>query len=467
MSRPALLLSLLAVVALLLAGCVTPPDSLTTAASTGGIPDLLAAPASLWPDHENEPHPGFGWPTLTHPAIANGTGTVVPSWWEPIANATIPANIQGLKHVAKGPSEVTQGAGIAVFGRLALVPSDAKDSWVLDITDPAKPEVLSTYDGHGGRGAGIMAFPDGRLYGVVSTTPGFDVVNLTDPHNATVVAQVKAPRGGHKTGIVPGTPFVYNANSNGAESGTPLDIAGDIQATAKGGTEIYDLTNPEAPVLVQDFKNGYGCHHIFFWIDGAKDRERAICAGMQYTQIWDIKDPKAPKVIVSVPVHHGVTALPATSVVPFAFSHFAILNEKGDMLIVGDEMGGGAIPPGCSVPGAPTGALWFYDIKDEKNPVLQGWFSPGTHLAKYPQNDFASCTAHHGRLVPDPAGKKQLIALAFYGAGTVLVDFTNPMLPTMVDQWTEADANTWEAWYYNGYVFTGDLGRGFDVLTLR
>jgi hypothetical protein len=447
------------------AGCVTPTGTVQTASTLAVPGGLLAQAASLWPDHENEPHPGWGWPTLTHPA-PNGTAT--PYWWGPIANATVPADIKGLKHVAKSPDSVTAGAGIAVFGRLALVPSDAKDSWILDISDPEHPAVLSQYNGNGGRGAGFMAFPDGRLYGIVSTTPGFDVVNVTDPHNASVVAQVKAPRGGHKTGIVPGTPYVYNANSKGGDGDPVFGTTGDIQGVGdKGETEIYDLSNPEAPVLVQEFKNGYGCHHIFFWVDASKDKERAICAGIEYTQIWDIKDPAKPKVIVSVPVHHGVVGVPATSVPPFVFSHFAILSEKGDQLIVGDEMGGGSIPPGCSVPDAPTGALWFYDVKDEKNPRLQGWFSPGTHLAQHPSNPTASCTAHHGRLVPDPAGKRQLIALAFYGAGTVLVDFTNPMLPQLVDQWSADDTNTWEAWYYNGYVFTGDLGRGLDVLTLR
>ena len=46
----------------------------------------------------------------------------------------------------------------------------------------------------------------------------------------------------------------------------------------------------------------------------------------------------------------------------------------------------------------------------------------------------------------------------------VLIDFTDPTDPWMIDQWNE-HTDTWEAWYYNGYVFTGDLRRGLDVLT--
>ena len=54
--------------------------------------------------------------------------------------------------------------------------------------------------------------------------------------------------------------------------------------------------------------------------------------------------------------------------------------------------------------------------------------------------------------------------MSFYGAGVVLLDFSDPMMPKMVDQFTEA-SNTWETWYYNGYLFTGDLTRGMDVIS--
>jgi hypothetical protein len=129
----------------------------------------------------------------------------------------------------------------------------------------------------------------------------------------------------------------------------------------------------------------------------------------------------------------------------------------------------------------PFGNLWFYDIKDEKNPKLLGWFSPPPHTVTDPRppppppspNPFLvfggwlpGCTAHHGRLVPDPEGKRELVAMAWYGAGVVLVDFSDASDPKLVDEWNPG-TNTWEAWYYNGYVFTGDLERGLDVLTLR
>ncbi|HEV8359450.1 MAG TPA: hypothetical protein VGR28_03240 [Candidatus Thermoplasmatota archaeon] len=97
-----------------------------------------------------------------------------------------------------------------------------------------------------------------------------------------------------------------------------------------------------------------------------------------------------------------------------------------------------------------------------------GWFSPGTILLEDPALDqplvtsLRSCTAHHGRLVPDPDGR-DLLAMAFYTQGTVLVDFTNPRLPAEVAQFHDS-TDTWEAQYYSGYLFTGDRDRGMDVL---
>lgn len=451
--------ALAAVAALAAAGCVTPAATDLETAGAGLGLDLMAASAPLWADPQNAPHPAWNWPTLVNPA----QGASVSEWWMPIAAAELPASIAGIEQLVQVEGVAT-GAGIALFGSLAVVPGFGDVSYIVDISDPTKPVVLSEFEptqgGH--RGAAIVAYPDGRLVTALSTGPGFEVWDITDPTKPTHLADVEPSNNGHKLGTVPGTPILYNANSNG----------GGLQADQGDGvTEIYDLTDPASPVLVQDFPNGFGCHHIYFW--NSAEKQRAICAGIEFAQIWDIADPKNPVVIVSVPIPHGVTALPSTSVFPVVtpFAHFSVLNDDGTVLIVGDELGGGSIPPGCSVGadtpvvdnGAPTGALWFYDVSDETSPQLLGWYSPGHHLN--PGNAAASCTAHHGRLVPDPEGR-DLLAMSFYGAGVVLLDFSNPMMPQMIDQYTDT-SNTWETWYYNGYLFTGDLNRGMDVFAFN
>lgn len=428
-------------------------------------PNFLHAGPALWNDPQDAPHAKWGWPTLSNPP----TG-LMPVAWQPIKSVALPAHIAGLTHVAQVGGNLKAGAGIAIFGSIAVVPDDAELAQFVDISDPTHPQVVGKIESSG-RGAAIIAYPNGRLVTAISTSPGFDVIEFTDPAHPKMLAQVTPKQGGHKLGIVPGTPILYNAASNG---GGLQGQAGPDRGT--GVTEIYNLTDPSNPVLVQDFPNGYSCHHIFFWNDPAHNKYRAICAGIEYTQIWDTADPEHPKVIVSIPVHYGQANGPSTAASVEAFSHSAGLNAAGTVLYVGDENGGGGIPPGCvagtEAPvvgnvGTPVGATWFYDIKDEKNPRVLGYFAPprdATH------NTVRSCTTHHGRLVPDPEGR-DLLAMSYYQDGVILIDFTGidaskGVLPTVVDEFSDG-SDTWETWYAGGYLFTGDLARGMDVLSFR
>ena len=464
MSRLLATLLALPLVAAAVSGCLQTPAT-TQDVDAASLLGLLPSTEALWVNPQTTPHPMFNFPTLTHPA--NGTG--VPEWWLPIEAKPLPDHIAGIELVAEASGQVKQGAGMSVFGRLAVVPGYGEPTAIVDITDPASPQVLSTLDDVAHRNVDFIAYPDGRLVIVLSTGSGeLPVWDITDPKNPVHLTDLEPASGTHKVNVVPGTPIVYNANSNGGTAGGPQGlVAGMTPATAGGQTEIFDLTDPENPVHVQDWKNGFGCHHIYFW--NSAEKQRALCAGIEFTQIWDTADPRNPTVVSSIPVHHGVAGTPSASVPLMAFSHFSILNDDGTVLIVGDEMGGGSVPPGCGAHAAlpvrdastPLGALWFYDVSDETSPRLLGWFSPGHHLD--PGRATVSCTAHHGRLVPDPEGR-DLLAMAFYGSGVALVDFSDPGAPFLVDQFADG-TDTWEVQYYNGYLFTGDLMRGMDVLS--
>jgi hypothetical protein len=471
--------ALLAAVAL--AGCLSAPNVQPNALPNVG--DLLKpATTPLWDNPQTTPHPLFGFPTLTSPA----TGLNVPTWWKPINASPLPDHITGISHLSETVGEVDRGAGMSVFGSLAVVPGYTDDTHILDITDPEHPKVVGSIPEERHRNVDFIAFPNGRLIAVFATGNGtIPVWDITHPEAPVRISEFKPTSGTHKINIVPGTPIVYNANSDGGGCVGPnvnrlLCFEAQqcrLPECGAGITEIYDLTDPENPVLVQDWKNGFGCHHIYFWLNQEQQKYRAICAGIEFTQIWDIADPRNPEVIVNVPVHHGNKDLPSATLGIEAFSHFSILNRAGDILIVGDESGGGGLPPGCAArlglpvgdATTPLGAIWFYDVSDETNPRLLSWWSPGTAMLSNgppgPETPFQTCTAHHGRLVPDAEGR-QLLAMAFYAAGTVLVDFSDPGSPHLIDQWNEG-TDTWEVQYYNGYLFTGDMARGMDVFTFE
>ena len=457
-----LLIAALALTAL--AGCLSNSDTDGNGGNNGNqtFSDLMAG-AALWQDPQNTPHPAFGWPTLSSPV--NGS---MPQYWNPIEARALPESISGLEHLASADG-VETGAGIALFGSLAVVPGFGAPTEIIDLSNPLAPVVLSTITPQAGshRGAAIIAYPDGRLVTVISTSSIIDVWDITDPTDPQPLPVLEPIGGSHKVGVVPGTPIVYNAGSGGGSSSELTDI-GHLPGGGTGTTAIFDLTDPTNPLYVQDFSNGYSCHHVFFWNSLEQEKYRAICAGIEFTQIWNTTDPLNPTVIVDVPVHHGVAGTPSASIPIEAFSHYAGLSMDGSILIVGDENGGGGLPPGCGAnvgtgvidPSTPIGAVWFYNVADETNPLLQGWYSANND----PQNKSpgVSCTAHHGRLVPSPDGR-DILAQAFYGAGVILIDFSDPTTPVSVGQFVE-NSDTWEVWYNQGYLFTGDLARGFDVL---
>lgn len=401
------------------------------------VTKLVPTSTPLWYHPQTFPHPAYNFPTLTNPP----NGTIENVWLQPIPALKLPDKIAGMTHVAK-IENVPSGAGMSLIGGIAILP--AKPTRFVDIRDPEQPKVVGTFP-DSTRGSDTIVYPDGRIAAILATG-GTDIlaVNITDPAKPTEFSRHSVVST-HKVDVVPGTPIVYNSARQ----------------------QIVDYSDPEKPVTLSTTMP-HRCHRTYFYIEPGQSHYRAICAGYDVTQLWDIKDPKAPTLVVSINMWHARPELPG--VTPGGLSHFAILSDDRRTLVVGDEMGGGGSMR-CSVHAsgagrdvsAPTGALWFYDVTNEKQPVLKGWLSP---MVPWVNSPGSNCTAHHGRLVPDPEGKRDLLAMAYYGAGVVLVDFTDPSNARIVDQWN-SNTNTWEAWYYNGYVVTGDLARGLDVLKFR
>jgi hypothetical protein len=60
----------------------------------------------------------------------------------------------------------------------------------------------------------------------------------------------------------------------------------------------------------------------------------------------------------------------------------------------------------------------------------------------------------------------ELLAGAFYTQGTRFLDVSNPRRPRQIAYFRPNDANTWAAYWHNGYVFIADFTRGIDIIRL-
>lgn len=373
----------------------------------------------------------------------------------------VPDPVLDLEHVVSVPGLVT-ARGIMTSGhRLyaiapSLGPPEDRGLFVVDVCDPEQPRVvgrLADKDGRPFGGSDVVVFKDdvGRMVAAVARgADGLAFIDVTDPANPIPLAEIlggTAPFGGptiepdgakvHNLAVVPGTAIVYNSRE-----------------VDKPGVDIIDASDAADPKVVHVAQPtpGVTCHDVTFNTEG----DRAYCAAIKETQIWNTSDPTNPRLISTV-------VNPLVNI-----HHWARVTEDGETLIIGDEFAGAKGPlSGCVAhdPDSlglgpvsdPVGAIWFYDISVETAPVPLSWMAPDPPV----QEDQTPCTAHFGDLVPG----RDLLVVGWYRAGTQVVDVTDVGQPRIVTSWGgDEGANTWEARVVAGFVVTGDVERGVDIL---
>jgi hypothetical protein len=414
---------------------------------------------------------------------------------EPSFDSTQPASVTGLEFVAQlkdsAGNPFPSGGGNFVFGDFVFGSGLNSGFFIADASDPENPVLAynTTADTPTpfSRKADIIAHPDGRRTLVLATqTNGMHLWNVTDPYHPEFASIVDFEVN-HNIAVVPGTELVFNNPSKG------------IGLT----NALVDASDPYEPEILGEFGT-HGCHGTTFRGLAGEEGARAYCAAIQHTEIWDLSgfDPSmqgfnitvlgvvegtdspvtgSPQFNPPLPPNPVMNTLPVRNL-----HHFAAGNADGTVLIIGDEHQGGGNPGACfasqetaaGTASTPLGALWFYDVSDEADPVLLSWISPPTKMLAPPTppddptqpgsilpaayGTVPNCTAHFGTVIPG----EEKIVIAWYTAGVLLIDFTDPAQPTILAQYQVDDVNAWNARAWNGYVFTGDTGRGMDVLRL-
>jgi hypothetical protein len=347
-----------------------------------------------------------------------------------------------------GRVDFTTGTDLAFEGDYAYVGSEDPSIpegglHIVDISDPTSPVQVGylacpAVQNDVAVWQGIVAMAiDSPSSSAVCNPPtgaqGVRVVDARDPTNPVQIAFFNDVTGGaalgggaHTVTTVGNTGYIY-VNNNFGDRTDVIDL-----------NPIFDIP-PGPPVMAGSIGSipDLACHDIT--VAG----NRAYCAATVRTEIWDITDPLAPLILSRI-------------VNPLINIHHSTAVE-GDILVIGDEFTGAEAAFGCMSAGnAPTGALWFYDVSDEANPVPLGFFAPPE---VYPG---VRCTAHNFNIIPG----ENVVVSAFYKGGTRLIDFSDPANPVEVGFAVPEGAVTWSSYFHDGYVFTGDMHRGMDVLAI-
>jgi hypothetical protein len=381
---------------------------------------------------------------------------------------------------------------------------------IFDITDPAHPHSAGAYTDPGYQNdvqvrgdllvlgfdsLGVSGATSDCLHGkgsgaAGSTRAGIDIVRLVfDPARATFTTELIDC-------------YLSSRSSAGAHTVT-IHPSGDWISvnTSFVGSEVVDIRDG-TPRLAQFLPDAIvdDAHDISF----SRDGRTLYSAGLDSTRVVDVTsvlDGRTPTVLAIIP--NAATPEQGADGQIIQLSHQSDTSSDGQVLVVTDEAGGGVSETGCnSSPGGKVGAAHFWSLADLAAPhKLGSWLYPEPPLAIDPLMPALAaigrtergCTIHvfrnggNGSAGPgaiaagfDGASSlpsRQLVT-AHYGAGTWWLDFSGP---SRSDDGVAEDgrstwgntlgwnvmpgADTWSAKEYKGYIYTGDMTRGFDVFS--
>jgi hypothetical protein len=373
---------------------------------------------------------------------------------------------ENLELVANLPIDPgTQGVAasdLELHGNYAFVGSYGEGVVIVDISDPRNPRRVGKFDCPGGQND-IQLSPDGRYLALaVETTSnkchpddeGTAILDVSDRSAPREVAWIGEDQG------------LQDGSHNNTLDWPYLYVDQYINTYSK--LEIFDLRDPSKPKKVGGIDYGGQSSHHDLIVDHRPDgKSFAYAASIVYTDVIDVTDVTKP--VLRERIRDGQVTI----------SHQAEPNFDRSLLLVTDEFGGGSGVPGCggnpaaTVPGsealppqvrdpASIGALHLYKL-DSKGDISgpNGIDKAGVFNIPYQPNDDpeAGCTIHVFWQAPD----QNRLTTAWYGRGTRVVDFSDPVHPKQLGWFVPTGADTWSAKPHNGYIYSGDINRGLDV----
>ncbi|MCA0267821.1 MAG: hypothetical protein LCH53_01150 [Bacteroidetes bacterium] len=192
------------------------------------------------------------------------------------------------------------------------------------------------------------------------------------------------------------------------------------------------------------------CHDITVYPE--KGLAGGACEG--YGILLDISDPQNPR------------RLDSAGDANFAYWHSATFNNDATSVVFTDEWGGGGGPRCRVTDRMEWGANALFRIHDGKLHQTSYYKLPAA------QGSTENCVAHNGSLVPIPG--RDVMVQAWYQGGLSIFDFTNPAAPREIAYFDRGPMSAddlvtggyWSVYWYNGYIYGSEIGRGVDVFRL-
>jgi hypothetical protein len=208
--------------------------------------------------------------------------------------------------------------------------------------------------------------------------------------------------------------------------GNPNDNKGGVRP---GPTQCHDITVYPAIGLAGGACEGYGL-------------------------LLDITDPVNPKRIAAVADSN------------FSYWHSATFNNDGSKMLFSDEWGGGGSPK-CRITDKKEWGADAIFTRAGSTLTFQGYYKlPAAQTVN------ENCVAHNGSLIPVPG--RDIMVQSWYQGGISVFDWTDAAHPKEiafhdrgpVDSTQMGNGGSWSVYWYNGYMYSSEIGRGLDVFEL-
>jgi hypothetical protein len=150
----------------------------------------------------------------------------------------------------------------------------------------------------------------------------------------------------------------------------------------------------------------------------------------------------------------------------YSYWHSASFSNDGSKVVFTDEWGGGLGARCRTTDPLQWGADAIFTLKDDKLTAASYYKMPAA------QTESENCVAHNGSLVPVPG--RDIEVQAWYQGGVSVMDFTDAAHPFEIayfdrgpiDPKTLILGGYWSGYWYNGTIYGSEIARGLDTFKL-
>jgi hypothetical protein len=299
---------------------------------------------------------------------------------------------------------------------------------------------------------------------------GVHIIDVSDPEEPQVLAFVDLPCGSHTETLVPDLKndrlLIYSNPSSGAVFGSPQPGSEPVHCNGFDVVEV-PLDNPEDSSYLRFESTGHEddppeslhpCHDTGVILG---DVMKASCAGGSGPTVWSLDPADGGSLEDPELLFHRDLGT--------QIGHSASWSWDGEVLIFGHEPGGGSQAQCQATSSVLNRTLFFLD--GETGTTLSEFLHPR------PQTALENCTWHNYNVVPTRRG--YVLVAGNYQSGISVVDFSDPTSPEEIafaDPAPLVDPNPpvgiegggdWSSYWYDGYIYEGDMTRGLILWKLN